>query len=252
MLQLACDRLLTITADVRHASSKRPSCKHMAQVVSPPCYPTVIIQVADVSSSGQMASPHGCPHACPRTCTPPPPPCPPASSQPPEQSRHACASQPPLPNLSGALPNDPPPCAVRCPCLVSSRAERTTMAFFVVHASTEGRRVLLSSRKTSRTRATPIRRPIAAWRDRGHTRRSLSLDGYGANTPRGRSSCAPPTGLPPTCENAPKNAPNAPHRQDSTPSLRNAPNAAACLVRVETKRCPTGTAGLLEERSYPP
>ena len=42
MLQLACDRLLTITADVRHASSKRPSCKHMAQVVSPPCYPTMI------------------------------------------------------------------------------------------------------------------------------------------------------------------------------------------------------------------
>jgi hypothetical protein len=128
----------------------------------------------------------------------PPPPCPPASSQPPEQSRHACASQPPLPNLSGALPNDPPPCAVRCPCLVSSRAERTTMAFFVVHASTEGRRVLLSGRKTSRTRATPIRRPIAASRDRGHTRRSLSFDGYGANTPRGRSSCAP-----------------LPHRQDS-------------------------------------
>ena len=141
------------------------------------------------------------------------------------------------------------------PCLASSRAERTMMAFFVVQASTEGRRVLLSGSKTSRTRVTPIRRPIAASRDRGHTRRSLSLDGYGANTPRGRSSCAPlphRQDSPQPAKNAPKNAPNAPHRQDSTPSLRNAPNAAACLVRVETKRCPTGTAGLLEERSYPP
>ena len=185
------------------------------------------------------------------------PPGPPASSQPPEQSRHACASQPPLPNLSGALPNDPPPMRhpLPVPCLASSRAERTMMAFFVVQASTEGRRVLLSGSKTSRTRVTPIRRPIAASRDRGHTRRSLSLDGYGANTPQGRSSCAPlphRQDSPQPAKNAPKNAPNAPHRQDSTPSLRNAPNAAACLVRVETKRCPTGTAGLLEERSYPP
>lgn len=191
MLQLACDRLLTITADVRHASSKRPSCKHMAQVVSPPCYPTMIIQVADVSSSGQMASPHGCPHACPRTCTPPPPHArPPVPS--PQSSRDTRVRRSrhyPISRVRS--PTTPPPCAVRCPCLVSPRAERTTMAFFVVHASTEGRRVLLSGRKTSRTRATPIRRPIAAWRDRGHTRRSLSLDGYGANTPRGRSSCAP-------------------------------------------------------------
>ena len=111
------------------------------------------------------------------------------------------------------------------PCLASSRAERTMMAFFVVQASTEGRRVLLSGSKTSRTRVTPIRRPIAASRDRGHTRRSLSLDGYGANTPRGRSSCAP-----------------LPHRQDS-------PQPAKMLRKMlrmrPTDRTPPPPCGML-------
>jgi len=137
-------------------------------------------------------------HARARARPPPPPPMPARQFPAPRAvATRVCVAAATTQSL-GCAPQRPPPCAVRCPCLVSSRAERTTMAFFVVHASTEGRRVLLSGRKTSRTRATPIRRPIAASRDRGHTRRSLSLDGYGANTPRGRSSCAP-----------------LPHRQDS-------------------------------------
>ena len=143
--------------------------------------------------------------------------------------------------------------------VVARRAERTTIAFFVVQASCEGRRVLLSGSKTSRTRVTEVPRPSAARPPRGAIEATpvvVSPSMGMAPTPLVVDRAAPPLphrqDSPQPAKNAPKNAPNAPHRQDSTPSLRNAPNAAACLVRVETKRCPTGTAGLLEERSYPP
>ena len=122
--------------------------------------------------------------------------------------------------------------------VVARRAERTTMAFFVVQASCEGRRVLLSGSKTSRTRVTEVPRPSAARPPRGAIEATPVV-------------VSPSMGMAPTPLVVDRAAPPLPHPQDTPPS-ENAPNAAACLIRVETKRCPTGTAGLLEERSYPP
>ena len=204
-----------------------------------------------------MASPHGCPHACPRTCTPPPMP---ARQFPAPRAvaTRVCVAAATTQSLGCAPQRPPPPCAVRCPCLVSSRAERTTMAFFVVHASTEGRRVLLSSRKTSRTRVTPSAArsprggieatPVVVSHSTGMAPTPLVVDRAAPPCPTDRtppnlrkcsekcSECAPPTGLHPLpakcseCCCLPRTSRNqeVPHRHRWTAGRKILPTVVVC------------------------